>query len=265
MSDFWSAAARAYEVKGSFIVVTLVSARGHAPQEPGAKAIMTLEGIFWGTVGGGKLEARALDRAQALLRGPAIPNPAPELVQWNLQRDIGMTCGGEVTMLFEIHRRDAWKIVVFGAGHVAQALIRALEPLGCQLVCLDPRAEWLEKLPVTPKLRKVHSAEPGALVESLAEDSFFVVMTQGHSTDLPIITALLKRFPQAPYIGTMGSRIKALKVRAELKELGFSDETIARLRCPIGLPLGTNAPAEIAISVAAELIQARDARHPASS
>jgi xanthine dehydrogenase accessory factor len=255
---FWAAASTLDQKGSPFVVATLVSTRGHAPQDQGAKAIMTLDGLFWGTIGGGKVEARALRYAQELLTKSSDPKQTPVLVTWNLQRDIGMTCGGEVTFLFEVHGATRWKIALFGAGHVAQAVVRTLLPIDCKITCMDSRAEWLDRLPKDSKLETICDPEPSRLVSQFDPDTFFVVMTQGHATDMPILEAILKQLPEAPYVGSIGSDIKALKIRKELKERGVSPETIEKLRCPIGLELGSNALAEIAISVVAQLLQVRD-------
>ncbi len=248
--------ARELEESGvAFVVVTMVSARGHAPQDPGAKAIVTADGIHWGTVGGGKVEARAIVHARQMIEGKTSN---PELIVWNLQRDIGMTCGGEVTYLFEHHSRPSWKIAVFGAGHVAQALVRALEPLECSVICVDARKEWVDRLPSSTKLQALCEPDPRAIVEKLSEDTSFVVMTQGHATDVPILEAIFGKFPNARYVGVIGSDVKALKIKSELRARGVTEELVARLRTPIGLPIGSNHPAEIAISIVAELLQVRD-------
>src|SRR4051812_24559559 len=123
MRDFFHRTAELSEKREPFVVVTLLSVRGGAPADPGAKAIVTRAGLDRGTVGGGKVEARAIAHALELIGRRASE---PELLVWNLQRDIGMTCGGEVTMLFETHGADRWRVAVFGAGHVAQALVRVL-------------------------------------------------------------------------------------------------------------------------------------------
>lgn len=257
MSDFWSAS-HELSVKGvPFVVVTMISVRGEAPQSPGAKAIVTESGLEWGTVGGGKIEARAIVHARELLARGHLP---PELVTWNLQRDIGMTCGGEATYLFESHRKDSWQVVVFGAGHVGQAVVRALAPLSCSVICIDPRAEWVDRLPKNSNLTARLEAEPPSQVGQLSSNSFFVVMTQGHATDVPILEAIYRHHPSAPYVGVMGSDIKARKIRSDLKQRGVPESLIETLHCPIGLPLGGHDPAEIAISVLAELIQVRDRR-----
>ena len=236
-----------------FVLVTLVSARGHVPQEPGAKAVVTREGLRAGTVGGGKIEARAIAMAKELLEGR---DREPRLVKWNLQKDIGMTCGGEAQLLFEIHDGGGWQIAVFGAGHVAQALVRTLVTLDCRVVCSDPRPEWREKLPASPRLRAFASTEE-AMAHS-NESTFFVVMTQGHATDVPILTEIYQRFPRAPYVGVMGSAVKAKKMRQDLAANGVSARQLETLKCPIGFRIGGNTPAEISISVVSELLAERD-------
>jgi len=86
---------------------------------------------------------------------------------------------------------------------------------------------------------------------------FYIVMTQGHSVDLPILESLLQRGLPA-YIGVIGSPVKGMKIKKALLERGIPSDYLEFLRCPIGLDLGTNDPAEIAVSVTAELLQCRD-------
>ncbi len=259
MTGFWETAAELDRAGSDFVVVTLVGTRGHAPQDPGAKAIIAGDGLRFGTVGGGKIEAHCIRESHRILAGESPPN---ELHTWNLQRDIGMTCGGEVTILFERHRPTAWPIVVFGAGHVAQALARVLETLACRATFVDNRPEWLDRLPKSPKLRPVLVAEPVDYVEKLRGDEFCVVMTRGHASDLPVLKAIFSRTEFPAYVGCMGSDVKALKLRNELKTFGEGRTgfgmRLAEFHCPIGLEFGSNDPAEIALSVASQLVQERD-------
>ena len=238
-----------------FVTVTLLSIRGSAPQIVGAKAIVTTEGIESGTIGGGKIEAAAMKHARSLLA--ADDGKASEIVTWNLQTDIGMTCGGEVQVFFEIHRHSDWPIAVFGAGHVSQALIPMLVKLHCRVTCIDSRSEWIERLPNHPKLKKHCIAEPKELVTAQPEKTFFLLMSKGHSTDLPVLAEILKT-RDAPYIGVIGSVQKAKVVRRELEQLGIDEHKRQSFFCPIGLPLGNNTPAEISISVLAQIIERRD-------
>ncbi len=240
----------------SFATITLVDIRGSAPQILGAKAIVTGNGIESGTVGGGKIEAASIVHAQELLDSGAS---ATDFVTWNLQTDIGMTCGGEVKLFFEVHAATAWPIAVFGAGHVAQALVRLLVRLNCHVTCVDPRREWLDRLPSDPKLSVHCTDSPKDLVQELPEGTFFVLMSKGHATDLPVLAEVLIT-RTAPFIGVIGSAQKASVLRRDLKELGISHELIKLFRCPVGLPIGNNTPEEIAISITAQLLQERDNR-----
>lgn len=263
MKQFFKQAYQLSQGSEPYVTVTMLSSRGHAPQDPGAKVLITQHGLFYGTIGGGKVEARAIQQAQLLLQQRPLP-AEPIVQQWNLQKDIGMSCGGEVSFLFEVHNPLSWPIVIFGAGHVAQALVRSLLPLRCQIFCYDPRPEWISKLPAAENLTAASIANLPSQISHLPTNSFFVVMTQGHATDLPVLTEIFKSHPSAPYIGVLGSTVKSLKIRKELAENGIAQELITKLKCPMGVPLGTNDPAEIAISIVAELIQTRDLSAPVS-
>lgn len=262
MSSTWEAAAGLEREGISFVLVTLVGTRGHAPQDPGAKAIVTAKGLHHGTVGGGKVEAKCVAESVRMLSLPRGEVPTLVLT-WNLQRDVGMTCGGEVTYLFERREVSAWSIVVFGAGHVAQALAKTLESLACRALFVDTRPEWLERTPLgSGKIRTLLVEDSAKVVADLKGDEFCVVMTKGHATDLPVLQALFERKKSDPklfpYVGGIGSDVKAIKLRKELTDFGVTPENLKAFHCPVGLPLGTNDPAEIAISIAAELLQERD-------
>ena len=238
-----------------FVLVTIAEAVGSTPQDAGTKMLVDASGLCFGTVGGGKVEARAIAEARALL---ADPQARPcTLVEGNLKRDVGMTCGGTVTLLFEAYHVRPWRVVVFGAGHVGQALVRCLLLLDCGVVCVDPRPEWLGRLPESPRLERVHLAEPRDYVPRLTADDVVVCMTMGHATDFPILEAVFTAGLEPAYLGVIGSRAKREVLRKELEAAGVPAEAIARLRCPIGLPIGGNQPGDIAVSVAAEILQVR--------
>lgn len=243
-----------------YVMVTVVKVLGSVPPELGSKMLVTQAGLLTGTVGGGKLEQKALAQALQILSLPP-ETQAAKLETWHLQLDVGMTCGGSVTLFFEPQSHQSWPVAIFGAGHVAQALVRALLPLRTAITCLDSRSEWLEKLPpeaqLNGRLTMKCLPEPASAVELLPENTMIVVMTMGHASDVPILKAVFER-GGFPYVGVIGSEAKAVRLRQELRGLGVSDEAMSTMVCPIGLPLGGNEPAEIAISVAAQLLQERD-------
>ena len=237
------------------VVVTMVDFKGSVPQTLGAKAVISKEGLIEGTIGGGKVEAKAILYAQEILKN--LDTPACELVEWNLTKDVGMTCGGVVKFLFEVSRPKAWHIVVFGAGHVAQELVPMLCKLDCHVTCIDSRSEWLDKMNPQYNLTKICDSEPKNQIKNFSERDFFVLMTQGHGTDLPILGEILKGFKPA-YLGVIGSKTKALTLKSNLKKLDFSQEKIESFFCPIGLSFGDSTPIEISHSVVAQLLQVRD-------
>jgi xanthine dehydrogenase accessory factor len=241
----------------NFVMITQIEVVGLAPQNVGAKMLVTQTGEQFFTVGGGKIEARAISTAREILQQTS--QQVPQTYRWNLQTDIGMTCGGVVTFLFEHFYQNNFDIVIFGAGHVAQALTRVLEQLPCQVTCIDSREEWMEQLPHYSTLKKITHHRPSEVVASLNPKSFFLSMTMGHAHDVPILAAVAQHAPDCPYVGVIGSEIKGKKIKQELRELGIEDRFIEKLKVPIGLPVGSNHPYEIAISIVAELLQIRDA------
>jgi xanthine dehydrogenase accessory factor len=238
-----------------FVSVTVVDTLGSTPQDRGSKMLVTREGRRFGTVGGGKIETRAIAEAQRLLADPSLPKT--EFFQWSLNKDIGMTCGGVVRVYFELFNESRWNIVVFGAGHVAQALVDLLVKLDCRVTCIDPRLEWLDKLPTSPKLKKIQTAEMPAEVAKIPDGSFVVLMTSGHTTDKPILLEIL-RTRTFPYLGVIGSNAKAKRLRQDIAEAGLPEEMQRAFYCPVGLTLGSDAPHEIAVSVVAQMLQERD-------
>jgi len=236
------------------VVVTLVDARGSTPSDAGSRMVVTRAGHAGGTVGGGRVEAKAIALATRMVTGD-LPDTT-RFEQWNLQRDVGMTCGGTVTLFFESVHCNAWPIVIFGAGHVTQALARLLVTLPCHVRCIDPRRDWLEKLP--DGVETSCTDDPPAEVAGLADSSFVLCMTRGHATDRPVLEAVFRQEKRFPFLGVIGSKSKAAVLRRELNEAGIAPRAI-RFRCPVGLPIGRNHPGEIAVSIAAQLLEQRDA------
>ncbi len=259
--NYFEKAAELTAKKESFAIATLVEVRGHAPQDPGAKIIVTKDGLFAGTIGGGKVEANAIQLCRDFLAGKPLSIKERIFTKtWNLQRDVGMSCGGEVEILFEFFFYRPWSVIVFGAGHVSQSLIPLLLTLDCELTCLDSRQEWLDKLPAeNSKFRKMLAPDLTAPVKEglLPEDGYYVVVTPGHITDLPVVQAIFKR-GLPPYVGVIGSKVKSIRLRNELRQDQIEPEKVERLKCPMGKNYGTNSPSEISISIAADLLEERE-------
>ena len=242
----------------AFVLVILTESLGSTPQDAGAKMLVTRAGLHTGTVGGGKVEAKAIGLAQELL---TAGSPAPRFVNWALRTDVGMTCGGSVKLYFEPHAGGgagaAWPIWIFGAGHVVQALVPVLAPLDCQLTVVDPRREWLDRLPRARNARYVEAPEPADLLPTMPDHAFLLCLTKGHSFDRPVLQRALagRNFP---FVGVIGSAAKAKILRQEMIAAGLPAKRAKQFHCPVGLPFGNNDPREIALSIAAQLLTERD-------
>ena len=240
----------------SFVCVTLVDIKGSTPRGQGGRMLVTNSGLYSGTVGGGLIEAKALEFSQEFLQENELSEQT-RFVQWNLNRDIGMSCGGSVKIYFERFNTNQWEIMIFGAGHVAQALIPLLLTLDCQLTCYDTRMEWLDKLTESPKLNKLCVEKFEDKVEQTSKNAFVLIMTHGHRSDFYVVQKFLELRSQ-PFLGVIGSRSKAATLKKELKKEGLKQKQIEKLFCPLGFSLGGNHPQEIAVSITSQLLYERD-------
>lgn len=250
MRDWIATVSNLTQKRQDHIIVTLVDIKGSAPQVVGAKMIVTGHGLEAGTVGGGKIENHSIQFAMDMIKNYQDPS----LQTWNLQTDIGMSCGGKVSLFFETNYFDKWTIAIFGAGHLSQELVRVISTWSCQVLVFDTRKEWLDKLTQANNICPKLVTEMKSAVKELPRGTFLVSMTQGHATDLPVLVEALKRFEDFKFLGVVGSKVKSRKIKKELQEIGLSDMAIERVQCPIGLDLGDNTPPEIAISIAAQIL-----------
>ena len=245
--------------RGTAVVfVILADALGSTPQDTGAKMLVTAAGLHTGTIGGGKVEAKAIEVAQELL---ASGTGAPRFVNWTLKGDVGMTCGGSVKLYFEPYPAGgagaAWPVWIIGAGHVVQALVPVLAPLDCQLTVVDPRRDWLDRLPRAANARYLQHENPAELVPTMPDHAFLLCLTKGHASDRPVLQrALAER--NFPFVGVIGSDAKAEVLRREMIAGGLPAERAKQFHCPVGLPFGNNDPREIALSIVAQLLTERD-------
>lgn len=148
------------------------------------------------------------------------------------------------------------KVYIFGGGHLAQEVVPVLSHLGFRCVVLDDREEF-SKPELFSGAEEVLCVDFKDLAKAvqITENDYVAVMTRGHLHDADVERFVLKT--PAHYIGVVGSRRKAKLTRGTLRSDGFSDEQLDRIITPIGLEIGSETPAEIAISIAAQFIQVR--------
>lgn len=153
----------------------------------------------------------------------------------------------------------AGKVCIFGGGHVGRALVPVLKSIGFRVVMVDDRAALAKKenYPLADEVILASFQDIFAAVTLTGSDCA-VVMTPGHQADYEILTQVLRS--DAAYIGCIGSRAKVAKTHERLLAAGFTEHDLVRIHSPIGLPILAETPEEIAISIAAELIEHRARR-----
>ncbi|MBN2800025.1 MAG: XdhC family protein [Deltaproteobacteria bacterium] len=238
-------------------LVTLVSTSASTPREVGAKMLVRGDGSIDGTIGGGRLEALAIEQAL-------------EVHQTGLARledlsllDLDMECGGKVRVFIELLTVPP-RLLLFGGGHVAREVSIIATRLGLAVHVVDDREEWANptRFPEAAATLAVPFLDGLAQLGVRSTDRV-VIVTRGHAHDQEVLQAVVDR--GALYLGMIGSKRKVLLALKALEEAGVSPEALAAIHAPIGLDLGGDSPAEIAVAVSAEMIAAVHGKEEARS
>ncbi|MBE3071864.1 MAG: XdhC family protein [Acidobacteria bacterium] len=255
--DVFRAVTLALDQGEAAALVTIVSTGGSTPQRVGAKLLAYADGRVVGTIGGGCYENDALGRARE-----AIRLRQPQLVRYDLNDDVagesGLICGGHMDVFIE-PLEPAPHLYIIGAGHVGQDVARIAHLAGFQVHVLDDREAFAnaERFPDAVELAVADI--PGWLAgAALPARSYAVIVTRGHRYDREALRALAGR--DLTYVGLIGSRAKVRKLFEALAADGVPAEILERVHAPVGLDLGAVTPAEIAVSIVAELVAARSGR-----
>lgn len=316
------------------VLCSIIASSGSVPRGSGAKMAVFPGGSTAGTIGGGAVEHESVKLAEKALRERAAFTHGFNLTH-NDTADIGMICGGQVTVYFQFFaggdaaairlfeaaaalcraRTDSWLITridgggvtsmgvydaaaglrfagdtaeadilpllksravlqkgdpmyyveplgragtvyVFGGGHVSQELVPVLAHIGFPVTVFEDRAPFASPalFPAAESVLLGDFTDIAALVDITAAD-YIVILTRGHMADLEVLAQALRS--GAAYIGVIGSRHKIAATNARLAAMGIPEGELGRIHTPIGLPIGAETPAEIAISIAAELIEHR--------
>lgn len=337
MKELLNELIRQIESGNDTVMATIVASSGSTPRGTGARMLVGRTGRLCGTVGGGAVEHESEKLALQALREQASRIRDFRLSP-NQVADIGMICGGEVTIFLQyidagdkktaavvrhaIERiekgESAWLITdttegtggslgiysekegffgldnppegitemmtgrsrqqtfgdrtyyveqlfhagtvyIFGGGHVAQELVPLLSHVGFRCVVLDDREAFVSAalFPDAARTILIDFADPGSTLR-ITEDDYIAIMTRGHINDTSAQAFALRT--SACYIGVMGSAAKRAAVAKKMEEMGFAPSDLERVTSPIGLPIRAETPAEIAVSIAAQLIQKRAER-----
>jgi xanthine dehydrogenase accessory factor len=251
--EVFAAAREALERGDRVALVTIVRTQGSTPQRLGAKMLVYADGRTVGTIGGGCYEHDALGKArQAMASGRAT------LASYELSDDLasetGLICGGRMDVFID-PLEPTPRLYVIGAGHVGFHLARAARDVGFRLTVVDDRARFASpdrfpdaELVVEPIPEWLNRTE-------IPASAFVVIVTRGHRYDLDALRALAAR--DLRYLGLIGSRAKVARLFDALAAEGLPADSLRRVHAPIGLDIGAVTPAEIAVSILAEIIAVR--------
>ncbi|AZM75850.1 xanthine dehydrogenase accessory protein XdhC [Streptomyces sp. KPB2] len=264
----WVAAvARLRARRESGVLVTVATVRGHAPRDAGAKLVVG-HTETWGSIGGGNVEAVAIDRAREMITTSRVE---PELLDFALNDKVTnqhgvQCCGGAVSVLLE-PLPVVRAVAIFGVGHVGLELARILARQDLDLHLVDNRSDMLteERLGVlADAVAQVHTHHtpllPEEVLAQLPRGTHVLIMTHDHAEDAALCDAAL-RTDHLGSIGLIGSAAKWARFRKRLAtEGGHDDAVIDRIKTPIGLAdITGKEPATIAVSVAADLLRTFEA------
>lgn len=266
MSDWLEVIKRLRLEQIPVMLVSVESIVGSTPREPGAKMLVTAVSQY-GTIGGGNLEYQACQIARDQLELGADGG----LRRFPLGAGLGQCCGGLVNLMFEMLDADSdWsraeieqdliELYLFGAGHVGQALVRALGGLPVNIHWIDTRDDMFPE-PSPQGVNRICTDTPEAEIDAAAAGAWFLVMTHDHGLDQRLSEQILKR-DDFNYFGLIGSLGKRRNFETRMQRRGIDPQKFARMTCPIGIDgIRGKQPAQIAISVAAEILQVYDRLH----
>ncbi len=233
-------------------LVTVINTGGSVPREVGAKMLVLPDGAIVDTIGGAAMEAQAIEDAKNIIK-----SGKPTTKRYDLddpdQKSTGMICGGWMEVFIEPLTTNP-TLTIFGAGHCGKPLAEMADILDWNVVIIDDRPDWAtkERFPFARDIIIGDFPQTAANWES-PSPAFVVIMTYGHKHDETVLSQILTK--QCDYLGMIASRKKKAEVFQHLTDSGIDPKLLDKVSSPVGLDIASETPAEIAVSILAEIIQ----------
>ena len=247
--NFYAYLAQLESENTPFAVVTIINATDNSPGRTAFKMCVTANESF-GSIGGGGVEYKMQKAAREMLRNGEKMRHLEE----DFNDKDGVGCGGKAEILIETFIPCA-DLVIFGGGHIGTALTRYANDVGFKVTVYDDRPEFstLDKHPGAFRCMQASYDDIASL--DLPKNAYFVIVTHQHTGDRACLEGILKRPELTPkYIGCIGSSVKLKMMFSKLLEAGIVREDLEKVHAPIGVDNGGVSAAEIAISIATQLI-----------
>ncbi len=231
-------------------LATIVSTTGSTPGKDGAKMLVREDGSTVGTVGGGCTESDIWRLSMQVIASGTPKRQSFRLTAATVA-ETGLLCGGEFEVYIEPIGTPS--VIILGAGHIAGALTEILSTMKWSITVIDDRSDFAAEQRF-PTARKVLCRPFEECLDQLqiSGNTCIIIATRGHQHDEMALDRALQT--SAGYIGLLGSRGKIGAILKNLRNAGAPPEIAQRVHAPVGLPIGSRTPEEIAISIAAELI-----------
>jgi xanthine dehydrogenase accessory factor len=236
----------------SGVLATVIRTRHSTPRQPGSKMIVIPDGSVFGSVGGGLAEARVIEEALLVFQ-----DGRPRCLPLDLAGELGV-CGGHMEVFLEpVTKADPFYVV--GAGHVGRALVDMGRALPFRFTLIDDRPGLLADLEGLTGVRLLEASadQLGSSLEVPANGAMLIA-SRNHELDGDYLEAILSAERQAgrefSFLGALASRTKAAILRQRFSSDERTCERVARMQYPVGLDIGAETPAEIALSILAEAL-----------
>ena len=251
MTDFIEELNKAGQSGKAFAAAVITAAEGSTPRRPGAKMLIFEDGSLSGTIGGGAIELQVIRDALESLR-----SKEPVMKTYPVIQTDGRISGQETVYIEPILPKS--RLILCGAGHVAGHLIPIAKSIGFHVTVIDIRDEEKVRARAAAADRFILAGTFAEGLKQIPEDpgDFLIACAFNFEQDEEILFRLAGR--QSAYVGMLAGRQKIRTIFANLRERGVTEAQLAKVRAPIGLPLGGETPEEIALSIAAELLQERN-------
>ncbi|MGP8215110.1 MAG: XdhC family protein [Bacteroidia bacterium] len=255
-SDIFNMLADARKAKQASALCVVVRTSGSTPRKSGAKMVVYSDGTISGTIGGGELEKRVIENALNAIKENKI--------QWfrhDLLHHHNMCCGGTVEVYIEPLMKPK-KLYIFGAGHVGQALAKYATGFGFDIYLVDDRKEYLDQCDIESVSKMNLPFDQALQLLPFDMQTYICIMTYDHATDREILSFCMKK--EHAYLGMIGSQRKVEVTKKIFLEAGFcTKEELDAVDMPIGFEINADGPLEIAISILARLLEAKNSKtHP---
>lgn len=241
-----------WQPEAGAVIVHVVSSRGTTSIPLDAKFVLSGDDRSLGSID------VSIDASVRAAAKEALDNRRSRLYSLHPTAEGGAIVGrqgGEVDVFAEV-LPPVLSLVIVGAGHIAQPLSVLGKLLGFSVTVIDDRPEFAnrDRFPDADEI-KVMDFTAGLAETAINQDTYAVLVTRGHVHDHDCLRVVLET--KAGYIGMIGSKMRIRTVMRSLKREGFSREQLNRVWAPIGIDIGSHTPPEIALAIAAEIVDLR--------